>query len=73
MDTSLQPFDIIIAGSVIIFIIAANDGEAFDFHEKIKTGGLGLKNIISRIESMDAEWSVPTLNEGFEIKIIINE
>jgi len=54
-------------------IIAANDGEAFDFHEKIKTGGLGLKNIISRIESMDAEWSVPTLNEGFEIKIIINE
>lgn len=54
-------------------ITIGNNGTPFDFHEKIKTGGLGLKNIISRIESMDAEWQVPKLNHGFEIKIILNE
>ncbi len=54
------------------YVRIGNNGAAFDFYKKMKTGGLGLKNIISRIESMGAEWQVPKSESGFEIKITID-
>jgi two-component system NarL family sensor kinase len=52
----------------------SDNGLGFDFCEKKNSKGLGLKNIISRLESIDAKYSCNTASgNGFQLDIEINE
>ena len=53
-------------------ICYADDGIGFSFNEKISSGGIGLQNIESRLNMVQANWSFPASGvKGFNIEILI--
>jgi signal transduction histidine kinase len=55
-------------------IIYSDNGIGFDMSTMKKNNGLGLKNIMSRLESIDANYSyITNLNNGFHSEIVLKE
>jgi signal transduction histidine kinase len=55
-------------------IIYTDNGIGFDMSAMKISNGLGLKNIISRLEAIEAQYSyITTLEKGFQTEIIIKE
>ncbi len=54
-------------------VILSDNGKGFDYETAIKKGGMGLKNMESRLNSLEAKYNIYSNNQGTRIEIYLQK